>query len=211
VDKTLFGNLGLTVDDTVYEPAEDSFLLAKYATKLRGRILEVGAGSGIVALSAAATDMRNDVLGVDISPAAVECAKANAKRNGISNCEFIESDLFSKVPTGRKFDAILFNPPYLPTAKGERIANRVENAAYDGGKSGLSVFLRFARQVEGRLKPGGNVAVIATSLGGGIGKTVAALEKNVGAAKIVAEESFFFEKLALVEATKNAVYKKKRQ
>ena len=200
MDKTSFGDLKLVIENTVYEPAEDSFLLAKYAAKLKGNILEIGTGSGIVALSAATADAGNCVLGADINPAAVECAKANAKRNGISNCEFIESDLFSEVSKGRKFDAILFNPPYLPTTKRHRLVNEMENAAYDGGKSGLNVFMRFVKDTPTYLVQGGKVAVIATSLGGGVEMTTLALKKHIGATRVISQESFFFEKIVLLEA-----------
>lgn len=193
-----FGTLQIETDPTVYEPAEDSFLLATYASSLAGRILDVGAGSGIAALSAAYASPGNDVLGVDINPAAVECAKRNARQNRLSNVEFRHSDLFSGV--SGKFDAVLFNPPYLPTTRAERLKIAQENAAYDGGESGMEVFYRFAGDVSRYLLSGGRVAVIATSLQGGINHTISQLKANVGIAEVVAQEVFFFEKIALVEA-----------
>lgn len=199
--KAAFGTLSLSVCGTVYEPAEDSFLLANYASALSGRILDIGTGTGIAALSAASANPKNAVLGVDTNSAAVACAAANAKANRISNCKFLVSDLFAAIPRGEKFDAILFNPPYLPTTDSERLKNAEENAAYDGGKTGLEVFMRFAASAPPYLAPGGKVAVIATSLGGGIEKTARALEKHVGAARTVSQEPFFFEKIALLEAT----------
>ena len=197
-----FGTLRLSIAPTVYEPAEDSFLLATYASGLTEgkRILEIGCGSGIVSLSAAAASPKNDVLGVDINPAAVECANGNAKRNGLGNCKFLKSDLFSSVRG--TFDCIIFNPPYLPTTREEKLALEEENAAYDGRESGLEVFYGFAKQAPRHLEPSGKVAVIATSLNDGIKKTISELEERVGHAQILAEESFFFEKIALIEAKK---------
>jgi release factor glutamine methyltransferase len=199
-----FGTLRLSIAPTVYEPSEDSFLLATYASSLSfgGRVLEIGCGSGIASLSAAAASPKNEVLGVDISPAAVECARENAKRNGIMNCRFEASDLFSSISLSQKFGAILFNPPYLPTTRQEKLALEEENAAYDGGESGLEVFRRFAKQAPKYLAPSGKAAVIATSLGDGIKKTLEELETQVGQPKILAQESFFFEKIALIEAIK---------
>ena len=194
-----FGTLRLSLLPTVYEPAEDSFLLATYSSSLGGRILEIGCGSGIVSLSAAQASLKNEVLGVDINPAAVKCARKNAEANGIINASFLRSDLFSAVPEG-KFSAILFNPPYLPTTREERLALGGENAAYDGGESGLETFMKFASAAPKYLASGGKIAVIATSLGGGIGATIQILESSIGKAQILAEERFFFEKLALVEA-----------
>jgi len=193
-----FGSLRIGLCKTVYEPSEDSFLLATYASSLSGKILEVGAGTGIVALSAAAASKRNDVIGVDITPAAVECAQANAQLNGITNAIFFQSDMFSKI-SGR-FDFILFNPPYLPTAREEKLALESENAAYDGGESGLESFYKFSHQAGDYLFLGGKIAVIATSLGDGIKKTVEELESRIGPTQILAQEPFFFEKIALIEA-----------
>ncbi len=197
-----FGALRLSVLPTVYEPAEDSFLLATYASGLSGRVLEIGCGCGIVSLSAARANHANPVLGVDINPQAVECCQKNAKANWIGNASFIQSDLFFALPSGSTFDFILFNPPYLPTTREEKLKLEAENAAYDGGTSGLEVFMRFAAQASSHLADGGRVAVIATSLGGGIGKTLAELEKNIGSAQILAQEPFFFEKIALCEAAR---------
>ncbi|HIH19018.1 TPA: methyltransferase [Candidatus Micrarchaeota archaeon] len=193
-----FGTLQIECDASVYEPAEDSFLLATYASSLEGRILDIGTGTGIAALSAAYAERRNDVIGVDTNPAAIECAKKNAKLNNLGNVEFLVSDLFAGV--SGKFDAILFNPPYLPTSREERLKNAKENAAYDGGLSGLEVFFRFALDVARFLPSGGRAAVIATSLNNGIEQTLIQLKDSMGIASVVAQEGFFFEKIALVEA-----------
>ena len=200
--ETTFGSLRLSIAPTVYQPAEDSFLLATYASGLAEgkRILEIGCGSGIVSLSAAAASQKNEVLSVDINAEAVKCARQNAELNGIGNVEFAVSDLFSGV--GGTFDCILFNPPYLPTTREERLALEGENAAYDGGGSGLAVFMRFAASAPPFLAPGGKAAVVATSLGEGIKKTIAELELRIGPAQVLAEEIFFFEKIALIESTK---------
>ncbi len=209
-----FGTLRLRIAPAVYEPAEDSFLLATYASSLaskaqRGisprsapglRILEIGCGCGIASLCAALANPKNEVTGADISPAAVKCARENARLNDISNANFFVSDMFAGV--SGKFDAVLFNPPYLPTTRREKLALEDENAAYDGGKSGLKTFYRFSHEVANHVFLGGKVAVIATSLNGGIKKTLAELESRVGPAQILASESFFFEKIALIEAVK---------
>jgi len=197
-----FGTLRLEIFPTVYEPAEDSFLLATYASSLKGRILEIGTGSGIVALSAAIADKNSNVLATDINPEAVACARHNAEAAGAKNCRFMEANMFSSIPGADKFDFILFNPPYLPTTREEKLQLEAENAAYDGGESGLDAFMQFAEQVAAHLVPGGKVAVIATSLNDGIKKTLDELEKRVGPAQIRTEESFFFEKICLIEATK---------
>jgi release factor glutamine methyltransferase len=196
-----FGTLRFSTLPTVYEPAEDSFLLATYASSLQGKVLEIGCGSGIVSLSAARANPANSVLGLDINPAAVECSRRNAEANDIKNARFAISDMFAAIPGGEKFDSILFNPPYLPTTREERLSLEDENAAYDGGEGGLEVFSRFAEAAPRHLAAGGKVAVIATSLGDGMEKTLAGLEKRIGPAQVLAQESFFFEKIALIEAS----------
>lgn len=199
-----FGALRLFVLPTVYEPAEDSFLIATYASSLSGAesILEIGCGCGIASLSAALACPKGEVLGVDISPAAVECSQQNAKKNGIANAKFLISDIFSAIPKGKKFDCVLFNPPYLPTSREEKLASFGENAAYDGGEGGLEVFSKFAKGLPGYLAPNGKAAVIATSLADGIEKTQKELEARIGKTAILAQESFFFEKIALLECAR---------
>ncbi|MCX6770856.1 MAG: methyltransferase [Candidatus Micrarchaeota archaeon] len=197
-----FGTLLLRVLPGVYEPAEDSFLLATYASSLPGNMLEIGCGCGIVSLSAAQASQKNTVLGLDINPAAVKCASENAHANGIKNAAFLRSDMFSAIPKGKKFDSILFNPPYLPTTRAERLGTPEENAAYDGGATGIGIFKKFIAGAPGHLADGGKVAVIATSLGDGMEKTLALLNARIGPAQVLAEEKFFFEKIALIEASK---------
>ncbi|MFA6214174.1 MAG: HemK2/MTQ2 family protein methyltransferase [Candidatus Micrarchaeia archaeon] len=197
-----FGTLRLSIFPAVYEPAEDSFLLATYASSLSGNILEIGCGCGIASLSSAQANPKNSVLGVDINPAAVKCAGANAEANKLPNAKFSLSDLFSAVPLAQKFDFILFNPPYLPTTRAERLASPAENAAYDGGASGLEVFKKFIAKAPAHLSAGGCIAVIATSLNNGIDAALSLLDSHVGKPQILAQESFFFEKIALLEAKK---------
>jgi len=187
----------------VYEPAEDSFLLAKHAKKLNGRILEVGCGCGIVSLECAFSNPKNIVEGVDINRKAVALAKENAKENNIKNARFYYSNLFSKVKG--KFDWIVFNPPYLPTAKEEKIRGKI-NLAFDGGRSGLEIIEKFARGAVRHLKKNGGLLVIASSLaaeGNGIEEAVRMLNKNGFKVDVIEEQSFFFERIALLRAMRS--------
>lgn len=188
----------LEVPDTVYRPAEDSLLLASGARKLRGEVLEIGCGSGIASLFCARASGSNSVLGVDINPDAVACAAANASLNKIPNASFRRSDLFSEV-TGR-YDAILFNPPYLPTPESERMDGAL-NDAFDGGPDGRRVLDRFLGHFDSHLRPGGKLLLVQSSLNGE-GRTMEVLQALGYAAEIAAEEKFFFERLTLLEASK---------
>ncbi|GAB3436261.1 methyltransferase [Actinophytocola sediminis] len=96
----------------VFPPAPVSRLLgeAVLADVLAGdRVLDMGTGSGVNAILAASR--ATDILGVDINPAAITAAVANAERNGVADrISFRESDVFSAVD-GR-FDLIVFDPPF---------------------------------------------------------------------------------------------------
>jgi len=112
---TRVSDLELHVPPTVFHPKifVTSSFFAQYiqSLDLRGKsVVEVGCGSGILSLSAAKAGAKT-VLALDINPAAVEAAKINAARNGLPQVESLESDLFSEVPTSRKFDVIICSPP----------------------------------------------------------------------------------------------------
>ncbi len=106
--------------DFVYEPAEDSFLLADAALEEAEpgmRVLEIGAGSGFVSAVLRANIKGIRVFATEINPHAALCAKANG-------VEVIRTDLFKCIKPGNRgvfFDLILFNPPYLPTSEDEKV------------------------------------------------------------------------------------------
>ena len=167
----------------VYEPREDTFLLAKnLPIKKDDRVLEIGTGSGYIAIEAA---KKARVLAVDINPEAVEYARRNAPEN----CEFRESDLFENVDG--KFDVIIFNPPYLPVSD--------EDIAFSGGKNGREVIARFISKCGEYLKPGGRIAIIVSTLTG-IGEVTDLFHSNGFKARIVAREKIAFEELAVIHA-----------
>lgn len=193
-----FGRLRLRVPDGVYQPSDDSFMLAGAAKGLRGDVLEIGCGCGIVSLVAAET--ADSVVGIDVNPDAVACAAANAEKNKIKNASFAEGDLFSAARPGKKFNAIAFNPPYLPTDESEHIRGRL-NAAFDGGKDGRAVLDRFLAQFGSHLKPGGSLLLVQSSLNG-LEKTREMLEGAGYGVEAVAEKAFFFERIYVLRASK---------
>jgi release factor glutamine methyltransferase len=188
-----YKELKLHVPEEVYPPAEDSFLLAGAACKA-GEVLEIGCGCGIVSLSWAKD---NTVLGVDINPSAVEASIENASRNSIS-ATFRESNLFSNV--SGKFDAILFNPPYLPTSKQEKLEGHI-NKAYDGGKDGRETLEKFLSEFSGYLKDDGTLYLIQSSLNN-IESTMARLRHLGFKVEEIGKHEFFFEKLILLKASR---------
>jgi release factor glutamine methyltransferase len=153
-----YKHLVLETSEDVYVPAEDSFLLAENIKSGTGdRVLDVGTGCGIQALVAA---KKSDyVLGVDINPKAVLLARKNAASNRIANAEFLESDLFSSIGEGEKFNLIVFNPPYLPVSE-----KGLLERSWSGGVNGIEVLERFLSGVKGYLAPGGRIFTLISSL-----------------------------------------------
>lgn len=104
-------------------------------------ILELGVGSGAILISLLLKRKEAQGLGVDISEGAVAVARKNAKNLGVTDrSEIIVSDLFEKVPEGRKFDLIVSNPPYIPKKDLAGLSPEVRKeplGALDGGEDGL--------------------------------------------------------------------------
>lgn len=109
------------VDPGVYEPAEDTFLLADNLDVRSGeRVLELGTGCGLLAILAAEAGAW--VIATDISSAALICAKKNAAAHGVEDrIDFRLSNLFESV-RGRRFDLVVFNPLTCPFEMRRRLA-----------------------------------------------------------------------------------------
>jgi release factor glutamine methyltransferase len=181
--------------DLVYEPAEDSFLLADAALEEAEpgmRILEVGAGSGFVSAVLKAHVKGVRVLATEINPHAARCAKANG-------VEVIRTDLFRGLKPGSQkasFDLILFNPPYLPTSQEEKVPGWL-NYAFDGGTSGRETLDKFFDAVRNYLKPGGKILVLISSITGL--EAVEEKMKNLGfEVDVVRKKKISFEELMVV-------------
>jgi len=118
---------------------------------LRGRsVLDMGCGSGVLALLAARGGAR--VTAVDINPAAAGATRANAAANNLGVSVHV-SDLFSSLPRGDGFDWIIWNPPFYPA----EAADMATRAWYAG--SGYSVLGTFAGTAGAHLRPGGRLIV----------------------------------------------------
>ena len=178
----------INTDDNVYVPAEDSYLLADNLEIKEGQsVLEIGTGSGIVAMYA--SRLTDDITVTDINFDACELARRNFAENGIENIEILWGNLF-EVVENRKFDVILFNTPYLPTEDDEVLDNTI-NYAFDGGLNGRKVIDLFLNEVKNHLNDGGIVQMIQSSLSGN-DETLAKLDELGFIAEIAASEHFFF-------------------
>ncbi|MFC4438741.1 MULTISPECIES: HemK2/MTQ2 family protein methyltransferase [Natrialbaceae] len=183
----------------VYQPAEDSQLLAETVCgRLSGdersetgderTVLEVGTGSGYVASRIAAeTGVR--VITTDLNPHAVR----QAREKGL---ETVRADLVSPF-TDEAFDAVAFNPPYLPTDPDNEWDDWMERAL-SGGEDGRAIIDPFLASVDRVLAPDGVVYLLVSSLTDVDAVVERAGEEGFSAAA-VADESFPFETLTVLE------------
>lgn len=168
----------------MYEPAEDSWLLAsvleKYIEKHKiTSFLDVGCGSGVL-LDVAKKENISNVCGLDINPRAV----AHCKKQGFT-C--VHSDLFESIKG--KFDIITFNPPYLPLDEKEPKDSRMETT---GGKEGAELLNRFLHEAKNFLTRRGIIFVLISSLTRGV------VWKGYRK-KLVAKQKLFFEELRVYQ------------
>ena len=188
----------LNSDDNVYNPAEDSYLLADNLEISEGQsVLEIGTGSGIVAMYA--SRLTDKITVTDINFDACELARRNFRDNGIEGIEILFGNLFEPVKE-RKFDVILFNTPYLPTEDDEVIDDTI-NYAFDGGVNGRKVIDLFLNEVGNHLNDEGIVQLIQSSLSGNE-ETLKMLDELGFIAEIKEKEHFFFEDITLINAYK---------
>ena len=188
----------INTHENVYVPAEDSYLLAENLEIKEGQsVLEIGTGTGIVAMYA--SRLTDKITVSDINFDACELARKNFEANNIENIEILFGNMFEPVEK-RKFDVILFNTPYLPTEDDEVIDDTI-NYAFDGGLNGRKVIDLFLNEVGNHLNDGGIVQMIQSSLSGNE-ETLEKLDNLGFIAEIKASEHFFFEDITLINAYK---------
>ena len=145
-----FRRITLTVDRRVLIPRPETELLVEVALSLpRGsRVVDVGTGSGAVALALKEERPDLSVLGVDVSDDAVAVARENARQLGL-DVEFVRADLLEGVPG--PFDAVLANLPYV--AEGSALPPEIElyepSLALFGGPDGMDLTRRLLTMVDG--------------------------------------------------------------
>jgi len=188
------GEFKIETDDMVYEPSDDSFLLAENLIINTGeKVLEIGTGSGIVAMYA--SKMTDEIVATDINFNAIELAEKNFASKGIENIQLLFGDLFEPVKN-QKFDVILFNAPYLPTEECEILEDNL-NYAFDGGLDGRKVIDKFLNEAKNHLNHNGRVQLIQSSLSN-IEETISRLKDLGFKTEITATEKFFFEEIVLI-------------
>jgi release factor glutamine methyltransferase len=142
----------------VYPPREDTELILPFARGNAGRwLLEIGCGSGVIAMEAARGGAR--VIATDRNPFAVAFVAACAARASL-DLEVLRTDLASGV---RPVDRILSNPPYLPTPASARDPDPWHNLALDGGWDGCRVLARIVAGLWEHLRSSGEAFVVGSS------------------------------------------------
>lgn len=132
------------------------------------RILEIGTGSGCIAVACARAFAGSFVVATDLSMAALEVAALNLRRHGVGHqVQLLNADLLDGI--GGRFDLIISNPPYVPAGELQDIPPEFRwepQGALDGGEDGLDLVRRIVHGAAGRLLPHG---LLAIEVGGGAG------------------------------------------
>ncbi len=166
---------------SIYEPAEDSYLLAKELKKRKcKRFLDMGCGTGIQSENIRA----EEIVCVDINKDALEYAKKKLR----GNIRFIESNLFANVEG--KFDLIAFNTPYLDDEE-------PQDYAWTYMQNGRDIIEEFIVKAKKYLTDNGKILIVISDRDFDKYRNIAKKEGYVW--RVLKEKPLFFEKLYLIE------------
>ena len=174
-----FRGLELAVDGRALIPRPETELLVEIALELHPRTaLDVGTGSGAVALAVADELPECEVTGTDTSPAALDLARENAQRLGVDGRVQFER---GTVPDGRRFELVLANLPYVGEDEWQRLAPEITRyeprEALVAGTDGVEAIASTVPAALAALEPG---ASLALEVGAGQAGTVAELLVDLG-------------------------------
>ncbi|GAA0579709.1 peptide chain release factor N(5)-glutamine methyltransferase [Halomonas salifodinae] len=157
-----FWGLRLATSPATLIPRPDTETLVEAALARaeapRGRLLDLGTGTGAIALAFASERPGWAVLGLDLAPEAVALARHNAARLGIANADFRESDWFSVLDDTERFALIVANPPYIAADDphlGQGDVRFEPASALVADEDGLADLQHLVSAARGYLEPGG--------------------------------------------------------
>lgn len=161
-----FMGMDFSVSPAVLIPRPDTEILVENVIERLKKlgnvhIVDIGTGSGAIAVSILANCLNVSGVAVDISSEALAVAKSNAVRHGVDmRLEFVKSDVYDSLSAGQ-FDAIISNPPYIPDKDIAGLEPEVKREPYGalaGGKDGLDFYRRLIQEGIKFLKPNGFMA-----------------------------------------------------
>lgn len=194
-----FMGLEFKVNDATLIPRPETELLVESVVKAaKGlkeqgdvKILDIGTGSGAIIVSALVLLPEAKGVGVDISLEALKVAKENAMSQELQGrIGFLQSDLFSRIPPDKKFDIIVSNPPYIPTAIVAGLAREVQQepkSALDGGKDGLYFYRKIIKEAQEHMEPTG---LLAFEIGYDQGAAVMELCRQAGFKQVALRKDY---------------------
>jgi release factor glutamine methyltransferase len=192
-EKIEFLGLEFLLEPGVFIPRPETELLVVEARALLSElvspvILDVGTGSGVIAISLAVGDPRVKIYAVDISPLALEVARFNAERHGVGDrVSFHVGNFFSAIKPeviSGCVDLIVSNPPYVPSSQIPSLAPEISKfepvEAIDGGQDGLCCVRALLREGPALLKSRGWILLEIGAGQAEATKEIAALAGLVG-------------------------------
>lgn len=156
IGDTQFLDLNINVNSNVLIPRPETESLIEKVIETEKdsnkklKILDIGTGSGCIAIALAKYYKNSEVIAADISESAIKTAKENAENAGINNIQFFQFDILQKKPKS-KFDIIVSNPPYISENDYNKLEKELfyepKNALSDGG-DGFAFYRRYAEIFE---------------------------------------------------------------
>ena len=187
VGSTSFCGFEIAVNRHALVPRPETEMLAELGWQFLSTInsqpsiaLDFGTGTGCIAIAIAAKCPNAKILATDISADALALAKENTVKNNLAEqIKVLQGDGFAAFPNDMRFDLIISNPPYIPSAEIATLQPEVRDfdprTALDGGVDGLDFYRRFAAEAKPFLKSDGKIML---EFGDGQADTISKIFEN---------------------------------